>query len=112
MYIPFVKEELGGNPEDEDKVITEYRKFIKSLNQNKTREKMEVIGYEELRKATMNNILVIDKQLILYRGINDPRCSQQRRQLYLIQEQLMIDLAKIEREEAKELEGEISSPFK
>ena len=104
MYIPFQKEELGGKPEDEDIVIKEYHKFIKSLNQNKTIPEASIMEYEAFRKATMNNVLVIDKHLTLKLPITDPRCSDQRRELYLVQEELMIALAQIEREDIEEAE--------
>jgi hypothetical protein len=104
MYIPFKKEELGCKPEDEDIVIKEYHKFIKNLNQNKTNPESEVMDYELFRKATMNNELVIDKYLTLNFPITDSGCSDQRRQLYLMQEELMVALAEIERENIEESE--------
>jgi len=111
-YIPFMKEELGSRPEEEDIVLKEYHKFIKSLAQDKTTAGMEVLGIEAIQKATRDNRLVIDKYLTLFYPLDDPRTSPQRRDLYLRQQDLMHELAVIEREEAREAEGEISSPSK
>jgi len=112
MYIPFQEEQLGGNPEDETKVLSEYHKFLKTIAQDKTTAGMEVLDIEKLQKATRDSRLVLDKYLLLFCPLDDPRTSPQRRDLYLRQEELMIALAEIEREEVEELEGELSSPAK
>jgi len=62
------------------------------------------VPIEDLEKATLNDELIIDKKLTLRHPLNDPRTKPQRRRFYLMQEQLMIDLAQIEREEVKEEE--------
>jgi len=109
VYIPFQEEQLGGNPEDETKVLSEYHKFLKTIAQDKTTAGMEVLDIEAIQKATRDNRLVIDKYLTLFYPLDDPRTSPQRRDLYLRQQDLMHELAVIEREEAREADDCSSS---
>jgi len=113
LLIRIQEEELGTREEEEAKVLSEHHKFISSISKQSAKiEDASVMSLEKLRKATMNDVLVIDNYLTLFFPLNDPRTSPQRRDLYLRQEELMIALAEIEREEVEELEGELSSPAK
>jgi len=103
ILIHVKEEELGTREEEEAKVLTEHHQFVRNISKQSAKiESGSVMSIEKLRKATMNNVLVIDKYLTLFYPLNDPRTSLLRRKLYLEQEQLMIDLAQIEREEAIE----------
>lgn len=74
-------------------------KFGKSQEDSWMRDKlMAELG----DRATANCEVIIDKVCLLSYPLNDLRTSSTLRQVYLEQEQLMIDLVAIEREEAKE----------
>ena len=110
---------LGGDPQVENIVLKEYHDFIKRVSAIKGEK---IVGTQEHSwmkdklmaefgdKATANFECVIDRFCLLSYPLNDVRTSTTLRQVYLEQEQLMIDLAKIEREEAIELQSEMSSP--
>jgi hypothetical protein len=105
------EEELGTLEEEENKVLAEHHRFMKKLLNDSPTDKMvtgSVISIDNLRDATLNDVLVIDSQLLLFYPLDDIRTAEERRELYLMQEQLMISLAQNEREEATE--EELSSP--
>jgi hypothetical protein len=105
ILIHVKEEELGTREEEEAKVLTEHHQFVRNISKQSAKiESGSVMSIEKLRKATMNNVLVIDKYLTLFYPLNDPRTSPLRRKFYLEQEQLMIDLSKIETEEEEEAE--------
>jgi hypothetical protein len=110
LLIRIQEEELGTREEEEAKVLSEHHKFISSISKQSAKiEDASVMSLEKLRKATMNDVLVIDKYLTLFFPLNDPRTSPQRRDLYLRQQDLMHELAVIEREEAREADDCSSS---
>ena len=100
---------LGSDPNQEKVVLRGYHSFLKTLkSEDKVSSLKDIVPIEDLEKATLNDELIIDKKLTLRHPLNDPRTKPQRRRFYLMQEQLMIDLAQIEREEAKEEEQNFS----
>jgi hypothetical protein len=66
-------------------------------------ESQSILPFKVFAEATFDNRLVIDKSITLNAPIDSPNLyPKERRELYLQQEELMHDLAKIEREEVKE----------
>jgi hypothetical protein len=97
-------EELGSRPEEEQIVLKNYHRFLSSLSKEKEKAGTECISLEELKRATINGELIIDKKITLPYPLNDKRTSPERRLLYLIQEEMMIAYTQFDREEAEEYE--------
>ena len=109
-----IRSAYAGYDEIESIVISANDKFLDGLHKQNTvmlrHRKSDSVGWMAGRKQVKDadDGLVIDKVCILSFPLNDSRTSQKLRDFYHDQEELMVDLAAIEREESREVE--LSSP--